>query len=545
MARRRQEGVRRQDAAQAFAQADATEEPVSMRHPASGTGRHHAHSSVTSSQIRGSSLMLLGRVVSMVTTFVAQVIVVRYLSKEDFGIFGYAWSVVLLLQSVLALGLDRADTRFLSVYSETRDQARFFGVLAVEIATIAVTGLLAVGAVFTVAGLRVAPTVGVDPAALSLLVVLIALAPLQALDQVTLNVFAVMERPRAIFVRRYLLEPLLRLLVVVLLVAGHRSVGFLALGYLAVGVIGVTLYGGLLVRLLRPQWVKYGLRLRRLRLPVGELYSFGLPLLSTNVVYVATSALATVVLGYFRPPSEVAAFRAVQPVAALNAMVMLSFGILFTPAAGRLWARADRDGMRDLYWQTASWLAALTFPIFAVTTALAGPLAVRLFGMRYADSATYLVLLSLGTYINTALGFNGLTIQMLGKIRYVLVINCCTAAFALAANLVLTPRFGATGAAVAVLATLVLHNVLKQAGLRGTGVGVFDPRYLRFYLTIVGGITLMGLVEQVAHPPLLVGVAVAATVSLVVVRLNRHTLRLAGTFPELARVPLVRRLIDE
>jgi O-antigen/teichoic acid export membrane protein len=489
--------------------------------------------------------MLLGRVISMVTNFAAQVIIVRYLTKEDFGYFGYAWSIVLLLQSVLALGLDRADTRFLSLYDETRDHARFFGVLAVEILTVAATGLVAVAAVLAMAGLGDAVPSGIDPAALSLLTVLIALAPLQALDQATLNVFAVMARPRAIFVRRYLLEPLLRLLVVVLLVAGRRSVGFLALGYLAVGVFSVSLYGGLLVRLLRPRWVQHRLRLRELRLPVRELFSFGLPLMTTNVVYVATTSLATVVLGYFRSPSEVAAFRAVQPVAALNTMVMLSFAILFTPAAGRLWARGDRDGLRDLYWQTASWLAVLTFPIFVLTTALAEPLTVQLFGLRYAESATYLGLVSLGMYANAALGFNGLTIQMLGRIRYVVVINCCTAAFALAANLVLIPRFGALGAAWAVLAALILHNVLKQAGLRGTGVGVFDPGQARVYLTILGGAALVVLVQQVAHPPLPAGVAVAAAVSLLVLRLNRRALRLAGTFPELARVPVVRRLIDE
>jgi O-antigen/teichoic acid export membrane protein len=481
----------------------------------------------------------------MVSTFVAQVIVVRYLTKEDFGQFAYAWSVVLLLQSVLALGLDRADTRFLSLYDETRDQARFFGVLAVEILTIAATGLLAVVAVVAMAGMGDGVPAGLDPAMLSLLAVLIALAPLQALDQATLNVFAVMARPRAIFVRRYLLEPLLRLLVIVLLAAGHRSVEFLALGYLAVGLLGTAIYGGLLVRLLRPRWRQHGLRLGRLTLPVRELFLFSLPLLTTNVVYAATTSLAGVILGYLRPSSEVAAFRAVQPVAALNAMVMLSFAILFTPAAGRLWARGDRDGMRDLYWQTASWLAVLTFPIFVVTTALAEPLTVQLFGLRYAESAVYLALVALGTYANAALGFNGLTIQMLGRIRYVVVINCCTAAFALVANLVAIPRLGALGAAVAVLATLVLHNVLKQAGLRGTGVGVLDPRCARVYATVAGGVTAVALVQQAAHPPLVVGVAVAAAVSLLVLRLNRRALRLAGTFPELTRVPGLRRLIGE
>jgi O-antigen/teichoic acid export membrane protein len=545
MGRRRQGRAPRQRTARVLLSVSASTEHAAAGPPPLGTDRHGAPPRATTSHIRGSSLMLLGRVISMATTFLAQVIVVRYLSKDDFGHFGYAWSVVLLLQSALALGLDRADTRFLSLYDERRDHVRFFGVLAVELVTIVATGLVAVAAVLAVAGLGGGPSVNVDPASLSLLAILVALAPLQALDQMTLNVFAVMARPGAIFVRRYVLEPSLRLLVIVLLVVGRKSVEFLALGYLAVGIIGLSLYGGLLVRLLRPRWVQYRLRLRQLRLPVRELFSFSLPLLSSNIVYVATTALATIVLGYFRAPSQVAAFRAVQPVATLNVMVMLSFAILFTPAAGRLWARDDRDGLRDLYWQTASWLAVLTFPVFTLTTGLAEPLTVKLFGARYAESATYLALLSLGFYANAAVGFNGITIQMLGRIRYVVVINCCAAAFALASDLVLIPRFGALGAAVAVLATLLLHNVLKQAGLRGTGVGVFDARYVRTYGTVVAGAAAVWLVQRVAQPPLAVGVIVAALVSLAVVRLNRRALRLAGTFPELARIPIVGRLVAE
>ncbi len=41
-------------------------------------------------QIRGSSLLVAGRVLSMAVGFGAQVATVRYLSKGDFGAFAYA-----------------------------------------------------------------------------------------------------------------------------------------------------------------------------------------------------------------------------------------------------------------------------------------------------------------------------------------------------------------------------------------------------------------------------------------------------------------------
>ena len=73
---------------------------------------------------------------------------------------------------------------------------------------------------------------------------------------------------------------------------------------------------------------------------------------------------------------DVAAFRAVQPTARLNQIVLQSFALLFTPAAARLFARDDREGINTLYWQNAAWMAIFSFPIFALTFSLAGPITV-------------------------------------------------------------------------------------------------------------------------------------------------------------------------
>ena len=50
----------------------------------------------TRNQIRGSSLLLVGRMASLGVNFAVQIIVIRYLSKSDYGAFAYALSLVSL-----------------------------------------------------------------------------------------------------------------------------------------------------------------------------------------------------------------------------------------------------------------------------------------------------------------------------------------------------------------------------------------------------------------------------------------------------------------
>ena len=87
--------------------------------------------------------MLVGRVMAMGVGFLTQVIVVRHLAKSDYGAFAYGVSAALLLQSVLALGADRIDTRFLAQYEHQRDHARLLGVIVFEAATVLALGTAA------------------------------------------------------------------------------------------------------------------------------------------------------------------------------------------------------------------------------------------------------------------------------------------------------------------------------------------------------------------------------------------------------------------
>jgi O-antigen/teichoic acid export membrane protein len=225
---------------------------------------------------------------------------------------------------------------------------------------------------------------------------------------------------------------------------------------------------------------------------------------------------------------------------------MTSFALLFTPMAARLFARDDREGINNLYWQTAIWIAVFSFPIFALSFSLAEPLTVLLFGARYEQSAIILALLSFGYYFNAALGFNGLTLKVFGKLRYIVTVNIAAALVNVGVNLLLIPRYGALGAAIGTCGTLVAHNFFKQAGLAlGTGISLFEWRHLKVY-TVIGLSALGLLLIQIAFsPPALVSLVLAGLASALVILINRSSLAVGQTFPELLRFPLMRRLFGE
>lgn len=502
-----------------------------------------SNANLIADHVRGSSLMLAGRLAALVVAFLTQILIVRHLSTGDYGAFAYALSAVLLLQSVLPLGMDRSDTRFLAFYDERRDPGRLLGVIVLEAGAILLLGGAAIAGAWALRG-SLEGSLTSNARAFDVLLALLALAPLQALDTLVVNVFAVFAKPWSVFFRRYVLDPGLRLLVAVALVATNGGVLFLALGYVGAGLLGVAIYSALLVRLLARLGLLSGVSLRSLVVPARDVLAFSLPLLLTNVVAVAGTELAAVVLGHYHSSASVAAFRAVEPLAALNLVVMYSFTTLFTPAAARLYARGDRDGLRRLYWQSAAWVAMLTFPVLAVTTALSHPVTVGAFGNRYSGSALYLALLSAGYYANAALGFNGITVLMLGRLRYLTIGNLAVLAWMLAMDFLLIPPWGATGAVVAVLSSVLVHNVVKQAGLGfGGGIGIFDRQHAAVLLQLILAVVALNVVMLATSPPLPVGLVVVAFVTFALLRLIGPALDLGAMFPELARTRVLRWIV--
>jgi O-antigen/teichoic acid export membrane protein len=143
------------------------------------------------------------------------------------------------------------------------------------------------------------------------------------------------------------------------------------------------------------------------------------------------------------------------------------------------------------------------------------------------------------------MGFNSLLLRVSGRVRYMVTADLVTAVVSLTATVLLIIRFGAVGAAIGTTVSFLMQNLLYQWGLRTrTTVAAFDARYMRAYVSIVLGATTVVAVGLV-RPSLVVGIVVTAVVSLLVLGLNRHSLQIVETYPELGRFRLMRRIFGD
>jgi len=514
--------------------------------PADGDGEgkpaHTPRGKVSSkSQMRGSALLLVGRLLGMGLGLVIQLLLVRVLSKDDYGSFAWALSIVTLVQSVIPLGLDRIDSRFLAKYDEEGDDRKVVGVLVTETLVVVGLGTIVFLAVLLWHG-RLAPGIAPSETAANLLVLMVLLAPLAAIDAMVMNTFATFAKARAVFVRRYLLEPGLRLTAILVVFLMGAGVYGLTVGYVLASLLGVSIYVVMVVRLLARLGFLAGLH-GRVTLPVRALLREGFPLMTSSLVYVVVMAVPTFVLGAVGTASDVASLRAVMPIAQLSMAASGAFWVLFPPMITRQWERGDMVGVRLTYWRTALWVALVSYPALVISVSFAEPTAVTLLGQQYADSAPLLAILGFGFWFQSATGFSAILMATAGRLRFIFFANLTILVLGTALSLVLIPRYGAWGAAVGMTLSLVIGNVLRQLGLLGLPTGVVERWMVGPFAAMGAGVVVTLLLQLGLGVGFVLALVLTGIVSLVVLVVTLPYLDVAHTFPELLRLPVAGPLL--
>lgn len=497
----------------------------------------------TSRQLRGSSGLVVGRMISLLLGMVTQVLLVRALSRAEYGAFAYTLALIPLLRMIASLGMSKATPRFLSIYDEEGDRPRAAGLLVMQAAVIVSAGAVLWIAVIGLQGL-LSGTLIDDPLAVELLIVMVLMAPIEAFDHLFEALFASFSKPGAIFFRKYILGPSLKILAVLLVLALEGSVVAMAIGYVVGGFVGLAVYLGVAGKLLRQTGLWEVIRSRRFKLPFGPVFRFSVPLLTAEVLYLSMTTVSVVILGAFAGTDEVASYRAVYPAARLNHMVLWTFSLLFFPLAGRLYAQRNNEGMRQAYQRSSMWVAVLTFPAFIITTAVADQTTVLLFGERYASSGVVLAVLSAGYYVNAIFGFNALVLQTYGRLRFVVVANMSGAVLNVVLSLLLAANYGALGVAWANTLTYVFINVVNQIGLRNTiGAGLIDRVSAIGFLRVALVAAVVWAVALSVEMGPVAAITLAAVASLLLLGWTRRLLRLDEVFPEAKQLPVLKHLV--
>ena len=404
---------------------------------------------------KGAGIFLLGAIAGTGLKYLFELFLARKLGPALFGIFFLGITVFKLLEKIAALELNSGMLRFVPIFRGEGNTERVKGTV---IAGLRIASLMAAGAtILLIIFSQVLAKNVFHAQQLSAVLRFLALGLIltAATEIIVFSLQAFGAVQYRVLVRQ-IIEPALSLLLAVpLLILGWGLNGAI-MAFLLPLPIGFLLACSFLKKVF-PAIAK---RDTAAVSDTKSLLRFSLPLFLAGLLSLFLQQINPLMLGYFRPSGEVGVFAAALRTALLLLLILDSFNAIFSPMISDLLNKGAGEKLEELFKIVTKWVLTLSFPALLVLISFGGEI-LALWGKGYREGLTCLVILCLGQFINCATGPVGYMISMSGRTK----ISLANAAGALLINIILNilliPRYGILGCAVAVAAAVSLINLIR------------------------------------------------------------------------------------
>jgi O-antigen/teichoic acid export membrane protein len=424
---------------------------------------------------RGAGLALFGRVVGNALRYGSYLAIARLLGAEGFGLYALGLAVYQLMEVGASMGLPQGSVRYVSMYLRGGDVRKLKGVLQ-DGWRLALGMGFVFGLILVLAAPSLAWGVFHDPPLVDVLRVFALGLPFGAAAYVIAMATTGFHTTRHLVILRELFQPFAFL------------IGVIGLTYLSgVGLVGTVVAWSLaaLLTFLLSLRVLKGIHPAMTERSIPSLpqrwtlLRFSWPLWLAGLSGFALLWTDTLLLGYFREADEVGIYRAAAQTALLLILPLTALNAIFSPKIAALYYGGEREKLARLFKATAYWSFSLTLPGFLLLL-LAGREVLRLFGEEFVLGLGPLGVLAAAQLVNASTGSVGFALIMTGRSLPYLLGDLVLVGLNLLLNLLLIPRWGLLGAAVATGISLAGVNLVRLLQVyRLLGFHPYDRSYVK------------------------------------------------------------------
>ena len=443
---------------------------------------------------KGTGIVFIGTIIGMLLGFVGRVILVRFTTQTEYGIYCLALVVISIFATISTLGLSEGSTRYIAYFRGKNEEGKARGVISssIKIAIIASISLAVIS--FFISDF-ISVSVFHTPALSTPLKIFSIAIPCTVLINVFIAIFRGFDRVDARVYIQDILRPVLYLLFLIAVVLFGLS--FLGVVYAYVLSIAVTCVA-FVIYLMK----KYPLSIRSgssVTNPMTkELLFFSVPLLAVSMLMMVMSWTDTLMLGYFKTPDVVGLYNAALPLDQLLLVVITSLGFLYTPIISQLYGKNQIEELKRSYAISTKWCFIGTLPIFFVLFLFPDVVLNLLFGSRYIGAAVALQILALKSFfLNVATGPNYHTLIAIGKTKIIMHTFLIGAVANIILNIILIPPMGIVGAAIASALAGVIRVVPLSVKLyQSSKMHPLTRNYLKSVIISIGIIFVIYIIAK-------------------------------------------------
>lgn len=405
--------------------------------------------------VKNAGMDVFGQAFNIILSFAASVIITRTIGPDLFGKYSLANSLIQVLGIIAVFGLNRGVVRLTSKYMTLNDPGRVKGSVVSGLAMSGAFSLLLVTVVAVAApalARKFYPHVeGFD---LVMRVYVIAL-PFFAFMTVLCGYTQGLKTLKPTVVVEAFVRPVVRLATVLLLFLVGLRLFAVVLGSVA-GLIASAVVAFMFAVRVSP----FDFRRTRATGVANELFFYSLPLVLANFMNVLISRSNIMISGYYLDSETVGILSAALVLAPFVSISLLSFSKILAPIISELWEKGDRIGLMIQFKTVAKWVFTISLPVMCLYFLFA-PGLLRIFGEAFTRGATPLRILAIGQIVNAVVGPIGFILTMTGRQKLNLINSICLAGSNVALNILLAPRYGMIGVALATSMSLLGINLVR------------------------------------------------------------------------------------
>lgn len=415
-------------------------------------------------KVAGSAFLI--RVVNAGIAFASQILLARWMGQNEYGIYVYVWTWVLLLGGLTSFGLASAPQRFIPEYGESgrTDLLRGFlrGSRLLSVATSTIVAALGVAGIWLFSD-------KLDNAALIALYLAMVCVPIYVLTDVQDGISRSYNWIDVALAPAYFVRPLL----ILGLLAGLSLLEYAPTATTAMTATVIATWATSVA-----QFLMLGSRLKK-RVPAGpHAYApktwmkVSLPIFMVEGFYLLLAYTDVLVLSAFRPAHDVAVYYAAVKVMSLVAFVSFSVSAAVAHRFTEYAVSGEQERLAAMVRDAARWTFWPSLAGCAVLLCLGWPI-LWLFGADFTDGYPLLFVISIGLLARATVGPLERLLNMLGQQNICAAVYGGAFALNLALCLLLAPRFGMMGVASATAVTMVVESILLfWVTRRRLGLGV-------------------------------------------------------------------------
>lgn len=435
---------------------------------------------------RHSAVFFAGTMFTAAAGYLFKVYLARVLGAEVLGIYALGMTIIGLVGIFNALGLPQSAVRFVPLYTATGNasQLRAFMIWSVGLLLAANVVL---GGLVVLAGPWVAEHFYHTPALKAYLTLFALIMLFGAMTTFFGQVLqGYKDVSRRTLITNFIGTPLMMVLTIVLVAIGTGLWGYMVAQVLSAAVVLVLL--ALLVWKLTPATARHILG----PLPPLEtqVLSFGAAVFGIALMEFLLGQIDKILIGFYINAREVGIYAVAAAIVAFVPVALQSVNQIFSPTIADLHTRGEQELLGRLFQTLTKWILAFTLPLATAVIVFARPL-MLIFGRDFEAGWIVLVIGTLGQLINCGTGSVGYMLLMSGNQNRLIKVQAVMTAVMVALNIVLIPRWGILGAAIAAAVTTIGTNVWNLSEVRKSLA--LSP-YNRSYLHLVPAAGAMVLV---------------------------------------------------